>query len=219
MQERCREVPIPRGLPAPPRGGYEPRVAKIRGMAFLGAARHVKRERGLEGLARVIRDAGPEAQATFSRPINGLSLQPYAAFVGLLVSVDRHLGCGDLEYCRVIGDLSARHDLSTIFKVYAVRPSPETMIRACTPIWGMYTEGCGVMEAVDTRPDSTLLRICDFDAMHPAHCRLMEGWMIAAMSEIGVRILPGAGERACPSRGGTCHEFWCQWEPKPGEPA
>jgi hypothetical protein len=43
--------------------------------------------------------------------------------------------------------------------------------------------------------------------------------MIAAMSEIGVRILPGACERACPSRGGTCHEFWCQWEPLPGEPA
>lgn len=183
-------------------------------MAFLGTARHVKEKLGLDGLARVIRDAGPDAQTTFARRIDGLSLQPYAAFVGLLTSVDKHLGQGDLEYCRVIGDLSARHDLTTIFKVYAVRPSAETMIRACTPIWGMYTEDAGIMEAIEVRPEGTLLRICDFPDMHPAHCRMMEGWMIAAMDVVGARVLPGARERECASHGGSCHEFWCQWEAK-----
>ncbi len=189
-------------------------MAKIRGMAFLGAARHVKQKLGLDGLAEVIRDAGPEALTTFSRRINGLGLEPYAAFIGLLTSVDRHLGTGDLEYCRVIGDLSARHDLESIFKVYAVRPSPENMIRACTPIWGMYTEDAGLMEAVDVRPENTALEIAGFPDMHPAHCRLMEGWMIAAMDVIGVEVLPGARERECTSRGGARHEFWCQWRAK-----
>src|SRR5215510_9018158 len=99
-------------------------------MAFLGTARLVKRRHGLEMLARIIRDAGPDAQKTFSRQINGLELHPYPAFVGLLLSVDKHLGTGDLQYCRVVGDLAARHDLETIFKVYAIRPSAENMIRA-----------------------------------------------------------------------------------------
>jgi hypothetical protein len=78
----------------------------------------------------------------------------------------------------------------------------------------VYTEEAGIMEAVDVRPDSTLLRISDFPDMHPAHCRMMEGWMIAAMDVVGARVLPGACERECTSRGGSCHEFWCQWEPK-----
>ena len=189
-------------------------MAQIRGMAFLGAARHVKHLHGLEMLARVVRDAGPEAGAAFSAPINGLALYPYAALAGLLRSVDKHLGKGDLEYCKVIGDLSARHDLETIFKVYAVRPSAESMIQACTPIWGMYTEGAGTMEAVEFAPDNTILRITGFPEMDPAHCRLMEGWMIAAMDVVGAEVLPGACERECNSRGGSCHEFWCRWRPK-----
>jgi hypothetical protein len=49
MQERCREAPIPRGLPAPPLGGYEPRVAKIRGMAFLGAGATRQARAGARG--------------------------------------------------------------------------------------------------------------------------------------------------------------------------
>ena len=189
-------------------------MAKVRGMAFLGAARHVKQRHGLEMLAKIIRDAGPEAQATFSKRINGLILHPYVAFVGLLRSVDLHLGSGDLEYCRVIGDMAARHDLETIFRVYAIRPSPENMIRACTPIWGMYTEDAGYMEAIDVRPENTVLRITGFPDMDPGHCKMMESWMIAAMDVIGVRVLPGACERECPNQGGRYHEFWCRWENK-----
>ncbi len=189
-------------------------MAKIRGLAFLGATRHIKRSYGQEKLTQIIREAGPEAQATFSRRINGLALYPYQALVELLVTVDQVLGTGDLTYSRTVGDVAARHDLETIFKVYAIRPSPEKMIEACTPIWGMYTEDCGFMEAVSTDPHNTVLRITDFPEMHPTHCLLMEGWMIAAMDVIGVRVLPNARETECTSRGGRYHEFWCQWEPK-----
>lgn len=192
-------------------------MAKIRGLAFLGAIRHIKHSYGQEKLTELIREAGPELQATFMKRVNGLGLYPYEALVDLLVSIDRKFGKGDLEYCRTVGDLAARNDLETIFKVYAVRPSPEKMITACTPIWGMYTENAGYMEAVSTDPDRTILRITDFPEMHPAHCRLMEGWMIAAMDVVGVRVLPGARETECQSRGGRYHEFWCQWAYKTGE--
>ena len=50
--------------------------------------------------------------------------------------------------------------------------------------------------------------------MDPVHCKLMEGWMIAAMDFVGARVLPGACERQCASRGGAYHEFWCRWAPK-----
>ncbi len=187
-------------------------------MAFLGTARFVKRNHGEVMLSRIVADAGPEAQQTFGKQIDGLGLHPYAAFVGLLRSADRHLGNGDLSYCREIGDVAARHDLETIFRVYKVRPEPEMMIRACTPIWGMYYQDSGYMETVDAAPEHTLLRITGFPEMDPAHCRLMEGWMIAAMDVIGVRVLPGAGETECVSTGGRFHEFRCRWELRPSGP-
>lgn len=189
-------------------------MARIRGMAFLGAAHFIKHELGEEMLARVVEAAGPATQKTFAKRIDGLGLQPYDSFVGLLRTADRVCGSGDLDYCRSLGEWAAHKDLQTVFKGYAVRPSPEDMIRACTPIWGMYTDGAGHMVAVHTRPDNTVLRIHDFPEMDPAHCRMMEGWMIAAMDDIGARVLPGACERQCMSRGDAFHEFWCRWELK-----
>jgi hypothetical protein len=183
-------------------------------MAFLGAARFIKQTHGEPMLARIVEAAPAATQKTFSKRINGLGLQPYESFVGLLRTVDRTLGAGDLAYCRTLGDLAARSDLDTIFKGYAVRPSPEEMIRACTAIWGMYTDQAGTMEAVDVTPERTVLRIHDFAEMDPAHCRLMEGWMIAAMDVVGARVLPGACEAECMSSGGRWHEFRCLWEPK-----
>ena len=192
-------------------------MARVRGMAFLGAAHHIKHTYGPDVLGEVVAAAGPATRKTFERKIDGLSLQPYASFIGLLRSFDERLYRGDLRGCRELGDLAARYDLKTIFKGYAIRPAPEDMIRACTPIWSMYTDDAGTMVAVDTRPDSTILRIQDFLDMDPAHCALMEGWMIAAMDFVGARILPGACERLCMSRGDPVHEFWCRWEPKAEE--
>jgi hypothetical protein len=188
-------------------------MASVRGMAFLGTARFIKREYGEEVLARIVEDAGVATQLTFTKRINGLALYPYEALVGLLHAVDRELGTGDLTMCRTVGDVAARQDLETIFKAYVVR-DPEDMIRACAPIWGMYCEDAGRMEAVEAKPESTVLRIYDFPKMDPAHCRLMEGWMIAAMEVVGVQILPGARETECMSSGGRYHEFSCRWQLK-----
>ena len=180
-------------------------------MAFLGTSRYIKHSHGEDELRAIVQDAGPEAQHIFRKKIDGLGLHPYSAFAGFLRAADRRLGNGDLSLCRKIGDAAARTDLATIFKVYAVRPSAEEMIRACTPIWGMYYDDAGYMEAVDTSPASTTVRIYDFPDMDKAHCVLMEGWMIAAMDVIGVDVLPGAGETECAGEGGRYHEFSCQW--------
>jgi hypothetical protein len=179
-------------------------------MAFLGASHYIRHNFGEELLSRIVSDAGPATQKTFSKNRRP-GLQPYERS-SACCAASTAISAGDLRVLQALGDLAARQDLQTIFKGYAVRPSPEDMIRACTPIWGMYTEGAGHMLAVHARPDNTVLRIHDFPDMDPAHCRLMEGWMIAAMDFIGARVLPGACERQCMSRGDSFHEFWCRWE-------
>ena len=184
----------------------------VRGMAFLGVIRFVK-ERGAPGaLEQIVAQSPPATQQALETRINGLSLYRYEAFAGFLESVAQFMGEGDPNSCQALGQLAARHDLDTIFRVYAEKPAPRKMIKACTPIWGMYTDHAGRMEAVSVEPENTVLRIYDFPTMHPAHCRLMEGWMVAAMDVVGVQILPGAGETQCMSRGGPYHEFSCQWK-------
>ena len=72
------------------------------------------------------------------------------------------------------------------------------------------------MTATSWSPERTVLRIDGFPGMHPAHCRLMEGWMIAAMRIIGAIVGPGAAETSCCSRGDEAHEFSCSWRREAG---
>lgn len=181
-------------------------------MAFLGSASFVKRRFGLEALPRVIAASGAAAREVFARPIDGLELHPYEALVGFLDAADLVLGEGSGGVPELLGHEAAKRDLTNVFKVYTLRPSAEQMIRACSPIWGMYYDDAGYMEAIDTSPDHTCVRIVDFPNMAPAHCRLMAAWMTSALEVIGIRVLPGAGETECTSRGGQLHEFTCRWE-------
>jgi hypothetical protein len=68
------------------------------------------------------------------------------------------------------------------------------------------------MEAVTWEPNDTTLRIYDFPEMDPAHCRLMEGWMVSTMRSIGFYVNDDAFEQKCMSTGGPYHEFHCTWQ-------
>lgn len=67
------------------------------------------------------------------------------------------------------------------------------------------------MVALATEPNDTVLRILDFPTMARLHCRMMEGWMISAMAQLGARVAPGGRETVCVSDGGPFHEFRCRW--------
>ena len=188
-------------------------ACEVSGTAFLGLIRQVKdSKRGGDAvLAEIVRASGPETEAIFARPIRVLSWFPYSAYVSFLVAIDRRLGRGDLSYCRTLGELAGQRDLGTIFRIYKTLASAERLIRSCSKVWTSYHRNAGAMEAIAWEPDNTVLRITGFPAMHPAHCRLMEGWMIRTMDTIGCRVLPGAREVVCTSTGGAHHEFACRW--------
>lgn len=186
--------------------------AEARGRAFLGPLRHMKEQHGREELDALLRSAPSALREVSSRRIRQGAWYPYAAYVELLRAIDARYGKGDLAYCRTLGEWAGRQDLGSMFRVYAMLADPERLIRSCSLVWPQYYRGAGEMSAVRTRPDDTCLRIIGFPAMDPAHCRLMEGWMIATMTQIGCRVRPGGRETECPSRGGQWHEFRCTWE-------
>ena len=186
-------------------------MAEASGMAVLGALRFVKARSDSDGLDRVVETAGHSVRAALAQRVRTLSWYPYEVYVALLTAIDRELGTGDLSLCRELGELAGRTDLKSVFSFYQQADDPEKLIRACSTVWPMYYRDAGSMEAVAWSPEQTILRITDFPDMHPAHCRLMEGWMISAMLTIGVRVSDDASETECTSRGGSCHEFQCTW--------
>jgi hypothetical protein len=186
-------------------------VAEVSGRAFLGLIRYVKDKKGDAGLAAIVADAGEPTRQVFAARIGLGDWFPYPAYVGFLRAIDRHIGKGDRKFCRDLGAVAGQRDLGTILRVFVALASAERLIRSCSRVWPSYYRNAGRMEAIDWRPEQTTLRIFDFPEMHPTHCRLMEGWMIATMATIGFRVGEGAGETRCTSKGDPYHEFSCTW--------
>jgi len=188
--------------------------AEVSGRAFLGILKYVKSTRGPDALTAVVAAGNDESRAAFARPIRMMGWYPYPAFVGFLHGLDRTLGKAGQKYtfCRELGDVAGVRDLGTVLRVYRTLSSPERLIRACDKVWLSYYREAGRMEAIAWRPEDTAVRIYDFPDMDPAHCRLMEGWMIATMRAIGFYVNNDAFERKCMSTGDDYHEFHCTWQ-------
>jgi hypothetical protein len=185
---------------------------QVSGRAFLGLLKHIAESGQPGALDAVVRGAGAAVGAIFASRIRHSGWYDYDAYVAFLRSADATLGRGDTLYCRELGAVAGRMDLGTIFRVYAALASPERLIRACKRVWPSYHRNAGSMEAISWEPHDTKLRITDFAQMAPEHCRLMEGWMLSVMEQIGIRI-PSFAETTCMSSGGPHHEFVCTWTP------
>ena len=186
--------------------------AQASGRAFLGILKHIKSTRGVQALDSAVAEGNDACRAAFAHPIRVMNWYPYPAFVGFLHGLERTLGKAEqYSFCRELGDVAGIRDLGSVLRVYRTLSSPERLIRACDKVWSSYYRYAGRMEAVAWAPDDTTLRIYDFADMDPAHCRLMEGWMISTMRSIGFYVNNDAFERKCMSTGDPYHEFHCTW--------
>jgi hypothetical protein len=191
-----------------------PPPAEVSGQAFLGLAAHVKKTEGKAALDLVVRQGNAPLRAAFAERIGVLGWYPYEAYADFLTGLVRVAGGGKLEYARELGAAAGVRDINTVFRVYRTLGSPERLIRACGKIWLGYYRGCGTMEALAWSPARTVLRISGFPTMNPAHCRLMEGWMVSTMEQLGAQVYGDARETHCNSRGDPYHEFACRWRLK-----
>ncbi len=186
-------------------------LAEVSGRAFLGIINHVREARGPKAIGDLVPSSPAPTRAVFATRILHGSWYPYAAFAGLLSTLETKFGHGDPGYCRHLGANSGMRDINTVFKIYLAIASTERLIRGCSRVWPSYYRNAGTMEAVRWEPEETVLRIQNFPEMTAQHCRLMEGWMTATMNALGVEVIDGR-ESACPSRGDVAHEFSCKWK-------
>lgn len=184
----------------------------VSGRAFRGILRTLKDHCDPASFRKIIATAG--APRVFDQPIRSLGWYPYDAYRALLVAADQLAGTGTGAFCRTLGTKAGRRDASTVLRIYVALSSPERLIRSCSKVWPSYYSNAGHMEALSWDPNGTTLRIHGFSAMHPFHCRLMEGWMISTMDMIGLQVNSDAHESKCMSGGDPFHEFTCTWRKK-----
>ena len=184
------------------------------GRALLGLLGFAKDEGGFGAVAELLAALPPESSRVFDTRVQAIRFYPYAVYTDLLLALERRFKKPGERFFKRLGDTAGRRDLGTMFKIYVALASPERLIRSCTRVWASYYRGAGEMSAIAWEPFDTRLRISGFKEMHPAHCELMEGWMIATMAQIGVQVSSDGREVACMSRGGPHHEFACTWTKK-----
>jgi hypothetical protein len=193
---------------APPSPKTKPEVS---GRAFLGLIRFVKDTHGEDTLREVFKLARDGPVDVFARRIAIQDWLPYDVYTRFLRALEKQLAAGDRTFARRLGAIAGKRDLGTVLKVFVAIASAERLIRACSKIWPSYYRNAGSMEALEWQPERTVLRVTSFPEMHPLHCQLMEGWMIATMATIGCKVSDDARESVCSSRGGPHHEFVCSW--------
>jgi hypothetical protein len=188
-------------------------IAEASGRAFLGVISYLKVRFGPDSLARVLSTADPVTRRAFDAPFVARKWYAYQAYGGFLRAIETTYGKGDGKLAKALGVAAGERDLGSIFKLYAMMASAERLIRSCEKIWPVYYRNAGKMEAIAWDPARTVVRISDFKHMEPFHCRLMEGWMISTMAQIGCRVSDEGHESECMSTGGAHHEFVCTWVP------
>jgi hypothetical protein len=187
---------------------------QVRGRAILGLIRFIKDDFGPDVLQEIIRDGGPVLKEMFSSRIRITGWYSYKAYTDFLCAIANRLQQGDSDFFRKVGNKTGTIDMSTILRVYVTIASSERLIRSCTKVWESTYNNAGRMEAISWSPDTTVLRIYDFPQMHPYHCSLVAGWMIATMDSIGLKVDPGSKETKCTNKGDDYHEFCATWRKK-----
>lgn len=190
---------------------YESGSPLVRGRALLGLIGFAKQRRGPAVVEQIVAEASPALREVLDQRIRVGGWYHYASYIELLRAMDGRIGRGDLAICREAGRWAGAQDLGSMFRIYATLASAERLIRSCRLVWPQYYRNAGRMEALAWKPERTVLRITGFDSMDPAHCRLMEGWMISTMEQIGCRVSDDARETACTTHGAAHHEFACRW--------
>jgi predicted hydrocarbon binding protein len=185
----------------------------VKGASLIGFFKYVKELKDEEAILEKVLDALPQGSADICRhKVIAVADYPYSLFVDFIRAIDKVIGVGDLSVCEILGRYAASRDIQAFIETFKSEVKPQDLFRAADIMWKSYHINSGAIEAEDTSPDNSVIRICNFPRMDPAHCRLMEGYLSHAMIEIGGSWTEDVHEVKCCSRGDPYHEFQGKWK-------
>ena len=150
-------------------------MAQVTGVPILGLIKFIKRNMK-DALPGIIGLLPPDLKRYMDERIEQNTWYPYELYTGLLHALDKVAGTGDLSYCVEQGRLSARHDLSTIYKIFVSVIDVKQLIPRAMTIWNGYYD-TGTVEAGLVSDNELVITIKDFPGIDKAHIKNAQGWL------------------------------------------
>ena len=183
-------------------------MARIKGFALRGLLKSVKDSGG--SIPAVLAALPAAGSAAFARPIVASEWYPYEAFVGLVRTIDRIQGKGDLVYARDLGHAAAARDLGGTFRIISTVASPRFLIERGHMFWSKYCDA-GSLRLDASQERLFRGRLEDFPDIDRAHCLLVEGWLHGLGQALGA-VGMASRQIRCVHLGDPLCEFEGRWD-------
>ncbi len=184
-------------------------MTRIKGFAIRGLLKYVKQSEYPGGIPALLERLPEPAAGHYRTKILSSRWYPYEAFLGLLHTIDRELGGGELELVARVGVFSGRQDAGSIFRFVAALSSVEAVVRRADAFWQRYCDR-GRFEVVELEPGRLRLALEEFPDIDGAHCALIPGWIEGLGQAVGARR-PAVEQVRCVHRGDPRCEFSGTW--------
>jgi hypothetical protein len=150
-------------------------MAQVKGIAILGLIKFIKKYHKNE-LDKIVKALPAESAKYMEEHILITKWYPYKLYTDLLRTYDSIIGKGDLSTCIEQGRLSAKNDLSTVYKIFVSFIDIELLIGRAMSIWNSYYD-TGTVEANLISKGEVIITIKGFPDIDIAHVKNAQGWL------------------------------------------
>lgn len=184
---------------------------EIKGSALASVPEFVKSKFGTDGFRTWLNRLGETARDVYSYPVNLIAWHP---LLPLLSEPTRHI-CDifyekDIAGAREAGRFSADFALHGIYKLFVKLGSVESLVKRASIILPTYYRP-SALRVAESRNNSVLLQIFQFDEMDEIIEARISGWIERAVEISGVKSVKVITAQSM-TRGNAITEFSITWE-------
>lgn len=186
-------------------------MARVKGTALKSTIGFLKSHMGDEGYEKFLKDLTPEERAVATSPILLSGWYEFSFLRKLMkVAEGRMPLTSGRSLAWELGRYSAEAALSSIYKLFFKVTNVGFIVKKATYLYPTLYDS-GVMEVVDLKDDSAVIRIKEFNEPSAEFCDRMQGWMEKTLELTGCKRV-SITHPACKARGDAYCEYHGNWE-------
>jgi uncharacterized protein (TIGR02265 family) len=182
----------------------------VKGSVLQSRLAFVRRQRGDEGLARVLARLPEAERPAFERPLMPFMWYRFEANALLDAAIAAEMGGGDVVF-RELGAASADDNLTSASQLQYIRErNPHALLKQASTIYRVYYD-TGRREYERISDTKAVLRTYESESVSVADCATVVGWHARAIEMCGGRNVR-VTEPHCCALGAKWCEYVCEWE-------